>query len=505
MFKHGFPPEWSTFKKLIWLVGSGIAGASYIWKTVTGTLIHITDALASPMRKCEVALEPIQDLHGQDAPYPAGGGSNKWDEEWEVGRYDLSNGVKVTSSGQIRCKNLIPVVPSSSYYIYTPTNDYIWFLFFDENQAVLSTGLPSNYKQTSGNGRAFAKQAITMPSNCYYIAFYTQTAYGSTYNNDIAVNYPSSITTYSPYSNICPITGWTGCGMTRTGKNLFDKTAYTKQGWFLWVANPFRKLEIGQTVSFSVEKIDSEEHGFSITVNNTPGGTTVATFASYTFGNTTLTATVLISQVVKDAPYFQLNGNWSGLTSDILSNAHFQIEFGDVSSYEPYSGTALPVTFPDGQTVYGGKYEFVSGVGTDDYLTYVLTGDESWNASHNGKFYYLDSNIDPSTVKFPLNISTAVDGLCEFAKAFSYDDVYSGRKTGFAIVSVTGYSYTRIVISTSIYEQISTLTGKKFLLPKANPTTITGTPQPISTLRGENNVWSNSNGDTTIIYKAQAS
>ena len=71
MFKHGFPPEWSTFKKLIWLVGSGIAGAaSGIWKTVTGTLIHITDALASPMQKCEVSLEPIQDLHGQDAPYP---------------------------------------------------------------------------------------------------------------------------------------------------------------------------------------------------------------------------------------------------------------------------------------------------------------------------------------------------------------------------------------------------------------------------------------------------
>jgi hypothetical protein len=69
MFKHGFPPEWSTIKKLIWIVGSGIAGAaSGIWKTVSGSLIHITDALASPMQKCEVTLEPIQAGSGDPSP-----------------------------------------------------------------------------------------------------------------------------------------------------------------------------------------------------------------------------------------------------------------------------------------------------------------------------------------------------------------------------------------------------------------------------------------------------
>lgn len=69
MFKHGFPPEWSTFKKLIWLKGAGIIGGiSAVWKTVTGTLIHITDALASPMQKCEVTLEPIQAGSGDPSP-----------------------------------------------------------------------------------------------------------------------------------------------------------------------------------------------------------------------------------------------------------------------------------------------------------------------------------------------------------------------------------------------------------------------------------------------------
>ena len=69
MFEHGFPPYWSTIKKLIWLVGTGIVGGvTEIWKTVTGTLIHITDALASPMQKCEVTLEPIQSGSGDPSP-----------------------------------------------------------------------------------------------------------------------------------------------------------------------------------------------------------------------------------------------------------------------------------------------------------------------------------------------------------------------------------------------------------------------------------------------------
>lgn len=69
MFKHGFPPEWSTFKKLIWLVGSGIAGAaSGIWKTVTGTLLHLTDALASPVKELNIAIEPQQSGSGDPSP-----------------------------------------------------------------------------------------------------------------------------------------------------------------------------------------------------------------------------------------------------------------------------------------------------------------------------------------------------------------------------------------------------------------------------------------------------
>ena len=69
MFDHGFPSDWSTLKKLIWLkaiIGGG--GGAGVWKTVTGALIHITNALPSPVQALSVAIEPQQSGSGDPSP-----------------------------------------------------------------------------------------------------------------------------------------------------------------------------------------------------------------------------------------------------------------------------------------------------------------------------------------------------------------------------------------------------------------------------------------------------
>jgi hypothetical protein len=40
----------------------------------------------------------------------------------------------------------------------------------------------------------------TIPNNCYYIRFFVASAYGTTYNDDISVNYPSTDTSYHAYN-----------------------------------------------------------------------------------------------------------------------------------------------------------------------------------------------------------------------------------------------------------------------------------------------------------------
>ena len=68
--------------------------------------------------------------------------------------------------------------------------------------------------------------------------------YGNTYDNDIAINYPSTVTTYSPYYNICPISGHDkvnitvaategGAGETTQvdlGRNVYGGTLNVKTG-----------------------------------------------------------------------------------------------------------------------------------------------------------------------------------------------------------------------------------------------------------------------------------
>jgi hypothetical protein len=114
--------------------------------------------------------------------------ANQWDEEWELGTYS-AQGVKIDSTTQIRSKNKIPVKPGTSYYITFSTGAMNNICFYDANEEFIS------------NTAAGTVRAITTPANAYYMAFQMNGTYGTTYLHDIAVNYPSSVTTYNQYSN----------------------------------------------------------------------------------------------------------------------------------------------------------------------------------------------------------------------------------------------------------------------------------------------------------------
>ena len=316
MFKHGFPPEWSTLKKLIWLVGSGIAGAaSGIWKTVTGTLIHITDALASPMQKCEVTLEPIQSGSGDPSP-----------------------------------------------------------------------------------------------------------------------------------TNVRPITGWTGCNATRTGKNL-------QSG--LEIGTYRQSLPVGTLYPDMKNTSNNRLRSINLIPIFGQAATISCDYSNYKLWYTFFG---------KDGKYLGINTGWKEsnntvsnsnyyymaiavaaldnhvMTSSDIENCHLQVELGSTAtSYEPYSGTTLSVTFPD--TVYGGSHEFVSG-GLKPYKEYD---------SYNGET--LTGEWMSSMDKYVAGTTPTI---------------------GAQVVDLDSYD-----------------------------TTVQLTPQEISTLKGENNVWGD--GNIELTYKAQAS
>ena len=187
--------------------GGGEPEPPPIEKTIIGNPIHITDALAKPVQALSIALEPVQDLNGYSYPWPAGGGKNKFNGTFLQGYWAYADGTWVNSPNWITTEK-IPCKASTSYTVSadakaTRWQGFVWYL------------------------------TKTSPSNAAYLIF-NIAGYPGT-NDTIApsdVTYfqleeGSSSTAYAPYSNICPISGWTGANVYHSGADTSDATTYS--------------------------------------------------------------------------------------------------------------------------------------------------------------------------------------------------------------------------------------------------------------------------------------
>lgn len=157
----------------------------------------ITNATFYPMIRLSTVTDPtfapysnICPISGYDSVSVTRTGVNQWDEEWESGYYN-ANGEFVAGTN-VASKNLIPCVGNTTYYFYggTNANSQYRLCFYDINQDFIERTADS-YVGTS----------FTTPINAHYMTFYMElTPYGTTYNNDISINYPSTITSYVPYN-----------------------------------------------------------------------------------------------------------------------------------------------------------------------------------------------------------------------------------------------------------------------------------------------------------------
>lgn len=176
-------------------------------KTVSGAIVSFSDGADDvPLKKCEITLPAS--LVGYSSVDVHHTGSNVWDEATELGAINVVNGQNVANNNFIRSTNYIPVLPNTVYYKCAPQN--ILQLYYGKDKTYLSYG--SWNKNTT----------FTTPANCYFVRFYVAQEYGTTYNHDIALNYPVSVTDYASYS-----------GTTHTaqlGRTIYGGTADVVNG-----------------------------------------------------------------------------------------------------------------------------------------------------------------------------------------------------------------------------------------------------------------------------------
>lgn len=163
-----------------------------------------------PITNLKVWMEPIQDLHGQDAPYPAGGGKNQYNAD---GLMAYSNsGITITvSNGQMTFNG---TATSKAYFslgnMGLPTGNYV----LSVNNSTVNSNVHFSFRKYGGE--YFGDKALNSINQTITI---TNTDINSviiyvvidTSLTDFVIK-PQletgiTATAWSPYSNICPISG----------------------------------------------------------------------------------------------------------------------------------------------------------------------------------------------------------------------------------------------------------------------------------------------------------
>lgn len=128
-------------------------------------------------------------------------GLNIWDEQWELGALNVSDGSGVSSPDCIRNKGYIEVKPNTIYHISSPHN--LRILFYDASKTYIDY---FDWHSSSD---------FTTPATTNYIRFYLDDAYGNTYQNNIMLNEGDHAYPYQAYNgaivhekDIAPVLLW---------------------------------------------------------------------------------------------------------------------------------------------------------------------------------------------------------------------------------------------------------------------------------------------------------
>lgn len=147
-------------------------------------LAHFTESVRNKLLSLLVSMEPIQDFNGYDHPWPGGGGKNLID----------APDITLTANGYIF--NLTGLsIPDGTYTLS----------WSQQGASTPSLGV-------SGEDGDYINTTITNPYTFTVSGVITGIRlYGSaTTYSDIQLESGSAKTSFSPYANICPITGRTG-------------------------------------------------------------------------------------------------------------------------------------------------------------------------------------------------------------------------------------------------------------------------------------------------------
>ena len=445
--------------------------------TASGSIASFTDGSTLPMKKLEVDIEPVQDLHGYDNPWVGGSGKNKLNPDKvtktsaTMWKWYVSDGFLLKANTKYTLSN------------FTPNTNIQMYIMDSTGSTVLSSSNNlTSYTPTEDTAVIFqAYKSDNIPD-------------GAIFQLEIGDK-----TAYEPYSNICPISGWDECKVTRDGKNLLDLALFNNTTYFTVNADG------------SITQLQNDGR------NEASMSTLFLKKGTYTFSRSQAVGLFYIYSMHNGVVKWYVNNGSGTSRSFTLDNddelyikvsvggtsgsypftANYMIEKGnEATTFEKFNGTTYTIDL-DG-TRYGGTLDVVSGVLTVDraIATYDGSSDENWSYSST----YNRVIISVSGAKVP-----SAGGIEDIQSNMLHT---SGRKEDYgAYISPQS---TLIVFAPS---NITTAEGWKTWLSSNNvqvvyklatPQTIQLTPTEVKSLLATNNVFADTGDilDATYVRNA---
>ena len=196
-------------------------------KTVTGNPISVLDALARPAESLSIEILPQQDLHGYANPWPAGGGKNRFDKDTlsQASAYrTLANSYYYTDPIVLKPNTAYVMSPTSEESLGV-TDYYVLFINPDASDPdyIVITNVQVRYPVTAGVPKVVTFTTGETGTIRLGVVAQGNDPKQSAIDAFMTINYQieegSTPTAWSPYENICPITGFTGV-------NIYRESAY---------------------------------------------------------------------------------------------------------------------------------------------------------------------------------------------------------------------------------------------------------------------------------------
>ena len=501
---------------------SGVAGFSevdvdvplpqnaYLLKSASGSVVSFSDGSDLPMPSLTASITAIQDLHGYDSPWVGGAGRNLFYVDSRVPTTTISdvgyssddeyiylNGTK-QGGGYADLSSASITLDSGTYYIKAfvisgTASNTVELYPYDGSSNLTSSIINTERTLTLSESKTFR----------FRFAIWTDGTVLSNYKVGIVVSKTSSIDKFYPYSNECPITGFSGVNVVRDGKNLLNETS---EAFDVESSNYLQQLIPVKTDS--VINISITDKDTSVDISGAYLGAFVAEGDS-TQGYSWIVAngaTQSSSLVITGKRYITVYPK--NKLDAILARFNIQVEFGsEATTYTPYNGNTYSLTFTDGTNpliVYGGYVDLVSGVLTVNrcYEEFDGSNDEQWaklgssSASAYAMRILLQNNVDyPLVTEKPDIMNNYLPIIPQNATWGNYD-VFATLYAQNSNSMITGI---RTITTVEDWRSYLTSNPLQVAYKLATPLSYQLSKQQIKSLVGENNVFADT-GNVSVTY-----